>query len=76
MAEEIKHNGLTLLQINPTLVYMVCPKGRHYGACTGKTALEDAKALTGMYWDEVFIFGSAIYPEDLERMHKLRTGDV
>jgi hypothetical protein len=65
MVTEIEHNGCKLVSVNPTLTYVVCPKGRHYATSEGESALKDAKVLTNMYWDEVAVFGSAIYPEDL-----------
>jgi hypothetical protein len=72
MAEEITHNRCRLISATPELVFVVCPKGRHYATAKGESAISDAKILTSMYWDEVEMFGSAIYPEDLDNLRKLR----
>lgn len=69
---EIEYDGLTLVSVNEELALIVCPKGKLYLTCEGAEALDQAKHLTRMYWDEVACFGEPMYPKHWQNMDKQR----
>ena len=70
MADEIEHRGCRIIIAGPELVFLVCPQGRHYETFKGEHVIERAKRMTDCYWDEVAMFGEALYPEHWENLRK------